>query len=50
MVAVQGLTNNSAIEIKTTENSEIIKYKYSDEKDWTKAGIELKPRNNVNEK
>jgi hypothetical protein len=49
MQAVQGLTNNSAIEIKTTENSDVIQYKYSDEKDWKDANVELQPRDNTNE-
>jgi hypothetical protein len=46
IVAVQGLTNNNSIEIKTTENSDVIQYKYSDESDWKDANVELQPRGN----
>ena len=44
MNAILTLTNSQSIEIKTSNNSDFIYYKYSDDQDWTLAEIQYIPR------
>ena len=46
MKAIQTLTNSQSIEIKTTNDSDFLYYKYSDENNWSLTEIEFLPREN----